>query len=186
MPIDLKSPLTFRNSFLFPIQNSLARREVFLGAALVLLPVLGWVLNMGHRIEMVHKMHHGQPAWPSWNKYGRLLKSGTVTLLGMIYYYLPGAILAAISWHRRSAALEALASTLLLLATIVIPGFMTHYCRDYDAREIFDPLRAFSRTLQGGLLYWKAWAIALSALVLSFLGLLALGVGFLVTSEECG
>lgn len=36
--------------------------------------------------------------------------------------------------------------------------------------------------LEGGPAYWHAWAIALSALVLSFLGLLALGVGFLVTS----
>ena len=59
---------------------------------------------------------------------------------------------------------------------------MTHYCRDLDAREIFDPVRAFSRVMQGGVLYWKAWAIALSALALSFVGLLAMGVGFLVTS----
>lgn len=73
---------------------------------------------------------------------------------------------------------------LLLLAgsTIAIPGYMTHYCRNYDAREIFDPFRAFGRVVQGGERYWKAWAIALSALALSFLGVLALGIGFLVTS----
>lgn len=63
-----------------------------------------------------------------------------------------------------------------------MPGYMTHYCRSYDAREIFDPFRAFNRILQGGRLYWKAWAIALCALAISFLGLLALGIGFLVTS----
>ena len=96
MQIDLHSKLSFKNSFRFPIQNALARKEVLLGAALVLLPLVGWVLNMGHRIEMVHKMHHGQPAWPSWNSYGRLLKSGIMTFLGMIYYYLPGAVLLAI------------------------------------------------------------------------------------------
>jgi hypothetical protein len=181
MQIDLHSKLSFKNSFRFPIQNALARKEVLLGAALVLLPLVGWVLNMGHRIEMVHKMHHGQPAWPSWNSYGRLLKSGIMTFLGMIYYYLPGAVLLAISyWHRTWLIFPAVG--LLFLATIGIPGYMTHYCRDLDAREIFDPVRAFSRVMQGGVLYWKAWAIALSALALSFVGLLAMGVGFLVTS----
>ena len=182
MEIDLNSELTFRNSFLFPVQNVLARKEVLLGAALVLVPVLGWVLNMGHRIEMVHKMHRGQPAWPSWNNYGRLLKSGTIAFLGMIYYYLPGAILAVISFHGRLPWLRALAVGLLFLATLAIPGYMTHYCRKYDAREIFDPARAFGRVLKGGRLYWKAWAIAISALALSFLGLLGLGIGFLATS----
>jgi hypothetical protein len=182
MKNDLNSELTFRNSFSFPIQNALARKEVLLGAAWVLVPLLGWVLNMGHRISMVHKMHHGQPAWPSWNNYGRLLKSGTIAFLGMIYYYLPGAILAVVSFHMHRLWLGALAAGLLLLATIAIPGFMTHYCHNYDAREIFDPVRALARVLQGGRLYWKAWAVALSALALSFLGLLGLGIGFLVTS----
>lgn len=67
MKIDLHSHLTFKNSFKFPIQNELARRELLFGAVLVLVALLGWFLNMGHRIEMVHRMHHGQPAWPSWN-----------------------------------------------------------------------------------------------------------------------
>ena len=36
--------------------------------------------------------------------------------------------------------------------------------------------------MQGGAAYWRAWSIALTALVLSLSGLLVLGVGFLVTS----
>lgn len=180
--IDLHSELTFRNSFRFPIQNPIARREVLIGAALVLIPVIGWLLNMGHRIEMVHKMHHDQCAWPSWNGYKRLLKSGTITFLGMIYYYIPGAVLSTIAIHLHRAWLLMPAILLLAIATIAIPGYMTHYCRSYDAREIFDPVRAFGRVLQGGTLYWKAWAIAMSALALSFSGLLACGIGFLVTS----
>ena len=182
MEIDLHSDLNFRNSFKFPIQNALARREILLGAVLVLIPLIGWLLNMGHRVEMVHRMHHGRPAWPGWNNYGRLLRSGIVTFLGMVYYYLPAAVLGTIGFRMRQPWLEAVAGVLLLLATVAIPGYMTHYCRNYDAREVFDPFRAFSRVLQGGRLYWKAWAIALSALVLSFLGLFAFGIGFLVTS----
>jgi len=71
---------------------------------------------------------------------------------------------------------------LLVLATLAIPGYMTHYCRDFDVAEIYNPVRALGRALQGGAAYWRAWAFALAALALSFAGLLALGVGFLATS----
>ena len=73
-------------------------------------------------------------------------------------------------------------AVLLALATLAIPGYMTHYCRGFDVREIYDPVRALSRALQGGAAYWRAWGIALCALALSFVGLLGLGVGFLATS----
>jgi len=36
--------------------------------------------------------------------------------------------------------------------------------------------------MQGGAGYWRAWMKTFAALTISFVGLLALGVGFLVTS----
>lgn len=182
MDIDLHSDLSFRNSFRYPVQNKLARKELAWGAILVLVPLIGWLLNMGHRIEMVHNMHHGHDAWPAWQNYPRLLKSGTVTFLGMAYYYVPGILAGWLAASTHQFALCVLAALLLVAATIAIPGYMTHYCHDFDAGEIFNPFRALRRVFEGGPAYWKAWAIALSALFLSFLGLLALGVGFLFTS----
>jgi hypothetical protein len=182
MEIDLHSDLSFHNSFRYPLQTRLARKELVWGALLVLVPVIGWLLNMGHRIEMVHNMQQGREAWPAWHNYARLLKSGTVTFLGMAYYYAPGFLVAYLAVSLRKPILYALAAPLLIAATIAIPGYMTHYCHEYDAREIFNPLRALRRVLEGGSAYWKAWPIALAALCLSFLGLLLVGVGFLFTS----
>jgi hypothetical protein len=182
MEIDLNSELTFRNSFLFPLQNALARKEVIWGGLIILLPFIGWLLNMGHRIEMVHRMHQGKDAWPSWNNYARLLKSGTVTFLGMVYYYVPGAVSGFLGLIYGLKWLDVISAVLIAAATAAIPGYMTHYCLNYDAREIFNPLRALRRAAQGGQLYWKAWGIALTALLLSFFGLLLLGIGFLFTS----
>ena len=105
-----------------------------------------------------------------------------VTFAGMLYYYLPAALLGALAWRSGSLAWAAGAAALGALATVAIPGYMTHYCVAFDAREIFDPVRALSRVRQGGRAYWRAWGIALAALALSFAGLLALGVGFLVSS----
>ena len=180
--IDLRTPLSLRTSFAFPLQTSESRREVVLGGLLLLVPFVGWLLNMGHRIALVHNMLHGRAAWPAWRGWPALLKHGLITFGGMVYYYLPSAILGYVGWRWDFPALLVLAAILAALAAIAIPGYMTHYCWSFDAAEIYNPARALSRALQGGFDYWRAWGIALCALALSFLGLLAFGVGFLVTS----
>lgn len=180
--IALGTPLSLRTSFAFPLQSPASRREVLIGGALLLVPFIGWLLNMGHRIQMVHQMQHGRPAWPAWHGWGRLFLNGLITWLGMIYYYAPSLLLVAWAWHGGPGLAWVPAALLFLAATVAIPGYMSHYCRAFDPREIFDPFRALLRVAQGGRAYWHAWAIALSALALSFLGLLAFGFGFLVTS----
>ena len=182
MEIDLNSPLSLRNSFRYPLQSPQARREVVIGALWLFVPLVGWVLNMGHRIQMVHNMHHGREPWPAWTGYGRLFKSGLITLAGMAYYYAPGLALAAAAYFLGRPLLYWIAVPLVVAANLAIPGYMTFYCHDFDAREVFNPFRALRRALEGGWPYWKAWGIALTALAISFLGLLAAGVGFLVTS----
>lgn len=180
--IDLDTPLSLRTSFAFPLQTRESRREVLIGAAWLLVPFAGWLMNMGHRVMMVHWMMAGEPAWPAWRWPRRLLRHGLVTFGGMVWYSLPGAALGWLGWRMDSVPLMAAGGVLLALATLAIPGFMTHYCRAFDPREIYDPVRALSRALQGGRAYWRAWGIALCALALSFVGLIGLGVGFLVTS----
>lgn len=181
-PIDLATPLSVGACFGFPLQHATARREVVLGALWLLAPGLGWLLNMGHRIVMVHNMLHGRPAWPAWQDYGGLLRHGSFTFLGMVFYYLPGVLVGWVAWVTSSAALVAVAAFLGVAATLAIPGFMSHYCLHFDPREIFNPGRALRRCLEAGSLYWRAWLIALCALALSFVGLLFAVIGFLVSS----
>jgi len=180
--IDLRTPLRLRSAFAFPLQTRESRREVLVGAVLLLLPGVGWLFNMGHRIQMVHNMQAGVAPWPSWRGYGRLLKYGTITFLGMLEYYLPALAVGFLARWKDSTALLAAAVLLGAGATVAIPGYMSHYCRRFDAREVFDPARALRRVRQGGRAYWRAWGITLAALAVSFVGLLGLGVGFLVTS----
>ena len=182
-PITLDTPLSLGASFRFPLQHAQARREVLIGALWLLVPVVGWLMNMGHRIQMVHNMRAGRPAWPAWTDSRALLWHGAVTFAGMAYYGAPGvSLVAAGLWLDGHPALLGAGFLLWIAAVIAIPGYMTHYCRALDPAEIFNPLRALRRVGEGGLLYWKAWGIALSAMALSFLGLLGLGVGFTVTS----
>jgi hypothetical protein len=180
--IDLRTPLSLRTSFAFPLQTALSRREVVWGGVLLLVPGVGWILNMGHRIMIVHNMLHGREPWPAWRGYGQLFRHGLITFGGMVYYHVPAGIVAWYAWRTGSLALSVVAALLGMVATVAIPGYMTHYCHALDAREIYNPARALSRVAQGGRAYWHAWGIALAALAASFAGLLAFGVGFLVTS----
>jgi len=127
-------------------------------------------------------MQNGSPAWPAWQQYGRLLTFGTITFLGMVEYYLPAVLLGIAARSVESSSLEILAVVFWIIASVAVPGYMSHYCKQFDAMEVFNPIKALGRVSQGRRAYWHAWAIALAALLLSFLGLLALGVGFLMTS----
>lgn len=180
--IDLTTPLSFRSAFLFPLQSPRARKEIVWGALLLCVPFIGWLLNMGHRIAMTRRMQQGLPAWPAWGDYRLLLYHGMITFLGMAEYHAPAVLCGLVAWWGDWPALWLVSICLWLLATAAVPGYMTHYCYSLDAREVFNPVRALRRVAQGGADYWHAWAIALGALACSLLGLLAFGVGFLLTS----
>ena len=137
---------------------------------------------MGHRIAMTHRMQHGLPAWPAWTDYPRLWKHGTITFLGMVEYHLPAVGCEWAARYYEVPSLHVVAAILWVLATVAVPGYMSHYCFTFDAREVFEPVRALRRVIEGGTAYWRAWAIALSALFCSFLGLAVFGIGFLFTS----
>ncbi len=100
----------------------------------------------------------------------------------MVEYHAPAAVCHGIAWIRDERWLHVPGAMLWVLATVAVPGYMSHYCCTLDAREVLDPLRAMRHVVEGGVAYWHAWSIALAALCLSFLGLIAFGVGFLVTS----
>ena len=181
-PIDLRTPLSLGAALRFPLQSAASRRDVWIGGLWLLVPGIGWLLNMGHRVRVVHRLQRGETPWPAWEQPGELLGHGVYTFLGMLWYGWPGVTLAGLGWWQGSVWVGGLGVALWALAVVAIPGYMSHYCRAFDRREIFDPLRALSRVRQGGRAYWKAWGIVLPTMLLSFVGLLGLGVGFLFTS----
>lgn len=178
----LQSPLTLRNALRFPVQSAASRREVLIGALWLFVPVYGWLLNMGHRIVITHQLIGGRPGWPAWVSHRAMLRHGLVTFAGMVLYHLPASACFALASWTGAPAWWWVGGALWVLATCAVPGYMTAYCVELDPREVFDPFRALRRVLEGGAAYWHAWAIVLACLALSFVGLLAFGVGFLVTS----
>ncbi|MCR9161630.1 MAG: DUF4013 domain-containing protein [bacterium] len=180
--IDVRHELTLWNALRFPLQSAASRRDVVLGGLWLFVPVFGWLLNMGHRVRVTHRMHHYAQPWPAWERPRELLRHGAITFAGMVWYGWPGVSLALLGAYLDNTPLLGVGVALWMFAVIAIPGYMSHYCCRYDPKEIFDPFRALRRVRQGGAAYWKAWSIVLVAMSLSFLGLLVGGVGFVFTS----
>ena len=180
--INLTTPMSFRSSFFFPLQSPTNRRDVAIGALWLLVPIIGWLLNMGHRIRFVHNMIHGRSAMPAWESHGTLLRHGLVTFAGMAYYYSPAIAFGTVYLFAPHPAWAIIALALFLMATLLIPGYMSHYCVAFDATQMFNVRRSFNHIITSGRAYWHAWAIAITAMILSFAGLLFAGVGFLFTS----
>ena len=180
--IDLHTPLSIQSSFAFPLQSSVNRRDVMIGGLWLLVPVVVWLLNMGHRISFVHNMMHGRDPMPAWNSFRSLLRHGSVTFLAIVYYYLPFMLLATCYVAVPNPLIAIMAAAFFLTATILIPGYMSHYCVDFNIAKMFNVHTSFAHVRASGRAYWHAWAIALAALALSFTGILFLGIGFLFTS----
>ncbi|MCA9276246.1 MAG: DUF4013 domain-containing protein [Phycisphaerales bacterium] len=182
-PITLASPLTLPNAFRFPLQSRASRRDLLIGGLVLLIPFVGWLLNMGHRIVVAHRMLHDDPnPWPAWGHPLELLKHGLITFAGMVLYHIPAAIVIIFAQQLNSVLLYALAALLWMLGTCVVPGYMTAYCVSYDPREVFNITRSIRRVLNARSTYWKAWAITFCAMLTSFAGLLGLGLLFFWTS----
>lgn len=179
--ITLDSPLTIRNAFLYPVQNKAARRDVLIGSAWLLVPGIGWVMNMGHRIAATHNALRGDEPWPAWTTPG-IFRHGLWTLLGMIVYHMPATLVGIAARETGSRELWVLAGMLWVLATCMVPGYMTRYCVAFDARVIFQFRESVSSVFRSGSAYWHSWAMVLVLLGASFLGLLGFGIAFLLTS----
>ena len=180
--IGLHTPLTLRSSWRFPLQSPASRRDIITGGLWLMVPIIGWLMNMGHRIMVVHNLHHRRAPWPAWSDRKALLKHGCLTFAGMVWYGWPGVLLMMLGWWYQSPVTGGTGLLLWAGAVVAIPGYMTHYCKHFDTQEIFNPVRALSRVFQGGWPYWKAWLIIFPTMLTSLVGLLGLGVGFLFSS----
>lgn len=180
--INLRTPLSIRSSFVFPVQSAANRRDVVIGGLWLLVPVVGWLLNMGHRITFVHNMMHGREPMPAWKYHRTLLWHGCVTFVAMVYYYSPAILLGAFTYVVPHPITAVMAALFFFAATILIPGYMSHYCIEFDTKGMFNVGDSFTHVLASGRGYWHAWGIAIAALVLSFAGLFVFGIGFLFTS----
>lgn len=138
---------------------------------------------MGHRLDVVYRIYHNEPPYyQGFAPYTRTFTRGLKAAIAILVYLSPSLISGAYAYLNDFEELWFISAPLFLLAIYILPGGMTYNAAFHDISYLYRPDRAFARAWEGGRHYMWAWLIALSAISLSFLGLLALGIGFLYTS----
>jgi len=184
-------PVTWSEAFRFPIENASRRRDVFVGGTVLFIPPVGWILNLGHRLDVVYRLAQGSPPYfRGFKPWTYTFKRGLQAFFAIVAYLSPSGMVGAAAlarWYVAGAdtvawSLAALSVLLFSLAIFTLPGGMTINAARRDMSYLYRPDKAFRRAMEGGRRYLKSWAIALSAISLSFVGLVGFGVGYLYTS----
>jgi hypothetical protein len=179
--VDFRSDLTYWTAFRFPVQNSTTRRELFIGALLMLLPVAGLLLNIGYLVLLFNRMFRGKRDWRLWREYPQLIKHGIKILLSAIYYLIPGLTLYYLASVTGSSLLGYLGVLLMALALFILPACITLYSASFDILDIYNPVAVIKKCHEIGNDYFKAWTITLIALLIACSGLLLFGIGLVIT-----
>lgn len=184
-------PVTWSEAFRFPIENASCRRDVLVGGTVLLIPLVGWILNLGHRLDVVYRLAERSPPYcRGFNPWKQTFQRGLHAFYAIVSYLSPSGLfgVAALSrWYVAGGdtvawCFAAVSALLFALAIFTLPGGMTINAARRDMSYLYRPDKGFRRALEGGRRYLKSWAIALSAIALSFVGLVFLGIGYLYTS----
>jgi hypothetical protein len=168
-----------------------ARRDLLIGGCLLLtFNVLGWILNLGNRLNVVSRLRADDPPYfRGFKPWGYTFRRGCISFLAISLYLAPAGLFGLLAfWCRQSGAdagrygLAGLSACAFCLGVFTLPGCMTVYAVEGDPKVLRRPAAAFLRAWNHRKAYLYAWWIALLSILLSFLGLLVLGVGFLFTS----
>jgi hypothetical protein len=187
----LPDRLTLRDAFRFPVASKEARKDLLIGGCLLIcLLVIGWILNLGNRLNVVSRLSAGErPYFRGFRPWGYTFVRGCISFATISSYLAPSAACALLAWRlSRTGAgagghlVAALAAGAFVLGVFTLPGCMTVYAVEGHPSVLRRPLAAFERAWRCRRTYLFAWWIALVSVALSLLGLLAAGVGFFFTS----
>ena len=186
----LRPPPNLRECFEFPLSTAKGRRDVLIGGTLLFLLFVGWIINLGHRLDVVYRVYHDEPPYfRGFAPWGHTFRRGLSAFAAIALYLAPAVLLsgatAALHFQARSPLAwltGSLALASFLIAIYALPGGMTYNAAFNDLSYLYRPDKALRRALEGGVVYLRAWAIAIAAMSLTPLGLIVLGIGFFYSS----
>jgi hypothetical protein len=187
----LPQQLTVTEAFRFPIATREARNDVLIGGLLLItLWIVGWILNLGNRLNVVSRFSaDDRPYFRAFKPWGYTFRRGCISFATISSYLAPSIISGLLAFWCRSKdfapghyGFAVLSAFAFCLGVFTLPGCMTVYAVEGDARVLRRPVAAFCRAWHHRRTYLFAWWIALLSIVISLFGLLVVGIGFFFTS----
>src|SRR5581483_6768087 len=94
----LPERLTVRDAFLFPVATKEARRDLLIGGLLLATLPIGWILNLGNRLNVVSRLSAGdRPFFRGFRPWGNTFRRGCVSFATIASYLAPAVVLAIAS-----------------------------------------------------------------------------------------
>ena len=117
--IDRGTRPTFKESFWFPIATREAQRDLIVGGTSLIIPPLGWVLNMGHRLDVVYRIYHDEPPYyQGFKPYGSTFLRGLKAAVAILVYLSPSLICGSLAYSNQLIALWVIAALLFITKSI--------------------------------------------------------------------
>lgn len=142
------------------------------GLLFLLVPLLGWLLNLGHRWQVMERLYVDDPPWFRGFRPldGTLIRGLGVAAMGIAYLG-PGVVVilaslmaATDAW---SVAGTGLGIAMMLLAFHAFPYAMARFAQSRDLRWLVGHRVAYRRACSFGRPYVRMWAFTWSAIALS-------------------
>lgn len=186
----LPRQLRLADAFRFPIATPEARKDVLIGGLLLFTLLVGWILNLGNRLNVVSRFSaDDRPYFRAFKPWGYTFRRGCISFATISAYLSPAIVWGLLAFWCRSRGFEVghyafaiLSGAAFCLGVFTLPGCMTVYAVEGDARALRRPVAAFLRAWRHRRTYLFAWWIALLSIVISLGGLLVLGIGFFFAS----
>ncbi len=162
-----------REVLAFPLRTASRRRDILAGGLLFLcVPILGWILNLGHRWRVMERLYLDDPPWfrgfrPLDGTFARGIGVG---LMGLAYLG-PGAAIAVAAWATAHGwwtwPLVGLGIAVALMAFHAFPFAMARFAQTRDPRWLVRHAVAYRAALRYGAPYVRMWIVTWSAITIS-------------------
>ena len=145
---------------------------------------------MGHRLDTVSRLYYNTPPYcRGFLPFEDTFNRGITALKTITLYTFPGYFLMGVAclWKLKDPTFQPgwlliLGLIILAIGILLLPGCMTVYAVERNPEILKRPILAFQRVWKHRAQYFKAWLIALTAILISFLGFIPIGIGWLFTS----
>ena len=119
----MRENLSFIHCFSFPFSTPQARKDWLWGSLLLCTLLIGWILNLGHRLDVVHRLYHNQPPYyRGFHPVKQTFVRGLQAFLAITVYLCPAMIIASLSYvyypHEAMNLLSILSILFFILAIL--------------------------------------------------------------------
>jgi hypothetical protein len=169
-------------AFSYPFQDPAWVTKIIIGAVMVLIPIIGWLILGGYTLRIMRRVVSGSDVpLPEWTDYGAMFADGVKALIVYIVWAIPFIILTAISNASDNLVFNCLSAVVGLAQTPLLASAIVPVAISGELADGFKFGEIINRVLNNLGPYLIVIVIGIAASIIAGLGIIACGIGILAT-----